>query len=76
MLTIYVTFQKQLNNIQFQITHWVPKNCEEQIVRVFLKPSESDSQGDNQKCEKLRTAFHAWFRETIPEVSFALFCSS
>ncbi|XP_025116187.1 deoxynucleoside triphosphate triphosphohydrolase SAMHD1-like [Pomacea canaliculata] len=50
-----------------KITHWVPKNCEEQIVRVFLKPSESDAQGDKEKCEKLGTAFRAWFRETIPE---------
>lgn len=53
----------------------MPKKSKEQLIRVFLKPSESDAHGDKQKCQDLWEAFQEWFKEKLQKVplSYKLF---
>lgn len=53
----------------------MPKTSEEQLIRVFLKPSESDADGDIKKCQNLWEAFQEWSKEKLQKVplSYTLF---
>lgn len=53
----------------------MPKTSEEQLIRIFLKPSESDADGDIKKCQNLSEAFEEWSKEKLQKVplSYTLF---
>lgn len=46
----------------------MPKKCDEQIIRVFLKPSNSDGDDDTKTCKALRLASREWFEKNLKKV--------